>query len=190
MKRLPGLMTCVVLLLSCTLLSSQDLQPVDRISNGGFEDGVVGWQADAQHERIVDPEVAHRGKACLSGEVTQPNQALRLRRNIVVRAGHRYRFDMWARATNRTKLVLWAVLPGDKQRTMIASWTNVTRKWQRFTTPIAVTKTGMLELEIIAPSSYGAPIGRMWLDDVSLIETPMPPVLDLSLIHISEPTRR
>ncbi len=181
MKRFPVVAVVFGLaLLACRPLCGQGLQPVNLLTNGGFEDGTVGWQPEAQHERLVDPDAAHGGQACITGEVTKPNQALRLRRSIPVRAGNRYEFQVWARATNRTKLVLWGTQPGSGQRTMIANWPNLTRKWQRYRTPITVTKSGVLDLEIISPSSYGAPAGRIWLDDLALLETPMPPVTDVS----------
>ena len=97
------------------------------------------WYSNAQD--------AHQGEACLSGEVTRPDQALRLRRIVPVRAGNRYELEIWARATNRTKLVVWATLPGSGTRTMIASWPDLTRRWQLLRTPISIAQTGLLQLE-------------------------------------------
>jgi len=37
-----------------------------------------------------------------------------------------------------------------------------------------VQQSGTLQLQLIAPSSVGAPPGRIWLDDVALYEYPMP----------------
>ena len=173
--------TLLLLALALGLPASAAAQPPrNLLTNGGFEDGPAGWQPDVKHELVNDPSAAHSGKACLTGEVTGPRQALKLLRSVRVRAGNRYQFSIWARATNRTKLVLWATLPGSGQRSMIASWPRVPRKWTRYTTPIAVPRDGTLALEVIAPSSHGEPPGRVWIDAAALMETEMPALRNVS----------
>jgi len=155
-------------------------EPVNLLSNGGFESGLTGWAPAPQHSLVTNEAAAHTGEACLTGKVAQPNQALKLRRRVRAKAGNRYEFEIWARATNRTKLVLWAQLPGVEKRQMIAAWTNVPRKWKRFQCPMTVKTDGELGLDIIAPSSHGAPAGQIWVDDIALSETKMPPVTSVS----------
>jgi hypothetical protein len=152
----------------------------ELLTNGGFEEGLAGWQPDTGHELVRDRKAAHTGEACLTGEVTQPKQALQLKRSVKVQGGNNYVFTAWARATNRTKLVLWAVLPGAKNRSMVASWPRVPARWTRYSVPITITQSGTFELHVIAPSSHGEPAGRIWLDDLSLVETPMPRLSDVS----------
>ncbi len=149
-------------------------QRKDLIANGGFETGTAGWQPDAKHELVTDAAAAHSGQACLSGQVDRPDRSRRLKRTVPVKANNLYEFEIWARATGRTKLVLWARLPGSKQRQHIAAWKNVPRKWKRFAVPITVKADGQAVLEIISPSSHGAPAGKIWIDDVALYETAMP----------------
>ncbi len=180
MKRHAVVVVVGWILVGGSSVAAQGLQCVDLITNGGFEDEVRDWQPDTQHERIEDAKIAHSGEACLTGEVTEPNQALRLRRSVPVRAGNRYEFHIWAKATNRTKLVLWSAQPGGGQRTMVASWPDVTRQWRLYSTPIAVSSSGVLDLEIITPSSHAAPAGRIWIDDIALYETQMPPVVEVT----------
>jgi len=178
-----SLATSVLALVSATWFLPETAaagQAVNLLSNGGFEDGTSGWTPALQHAIVTEKAAAHSGNACLTGEVTKPNQALRLIRNVTVKAGNLYEFTVWARATNRTKLVLWAYLPGEGQRRMIAAWQNLPRKWKRYSVPLTVGTSGTAKLEIIAPSSYGAPPGRIWLDDVSLAETRMPPLTPVS----------
>ncbi len=163
-----------------TAVSANAAEQVNLLSNGGFEDGLIGFRPDPGHSLVSDAAETHSGKACLTGEVTRPNQALRLRRAVPVRAGNRYEFEIWARATNRTKLVLWAELPGNPLRQMVASWDKLPGQWRRYSAPVSVDRDGTLTLEIIAPSSHGAAIGRLWIDDVALYETEMPPLVKVS----------
>ena len=55
------------------------------LTNGGFEDGVKGWNPSKGQELATGQDVAHTGDACMTGEVSRPNQALRLRRTIPAR---------------------------------------------------------------------------------------------------------
>jgi len=177
-------------LMALTLLAASAAvagEPVNLLSNGGFEKGTTEWNPDPKHSLATDPGHAHSGKACLSGEVTGPNQALFLRRRVPVKAKNRYQFEIWARATGRTKLVLRAVEPGTDPQTpvsaarrLVAAFEHVPNKWRRYTAPVTVPKDGTLELVLVAPSSYGAPPGRIWIDDVALYETEMPPVVTVS----------
>lgn len=155
-------------------------EPVNLLTNGGFEDGVTGWTVDAQHQLVKEPGAAHSGGACVTGTVTRPNQTLRLSRKVPVKAGNRYEVIVWARATNRAKLVLFSVPPGETERRPLVSWKDVPRKWHKFAIPFSAKQDGTLFLEIIAPSSYGSPAGQMWIDDIALYETEMPPLIDVS----------
>ncbi len=166
----------------CHLVPMTLARPTERqlIANGGFEQGLQGWQPDARYTRIKDAKACRGGRACLFGEVTKPNNHLRLVKTVDVSSANLYEFEIWARATNRTKLVLWARMPGAERRQMICAWQHVPGKWKRYTTPITVTADGTMTLEIIAPSSHGAPPGKMWLDNVRLTETRLPPATCVS----------
>jgi len=179
----PSLALSVLVPLVATWLlpeTSAAAEAANLIANGGFEDGTSGWTTAPEHSLVTETGAARSGAACLTGEVTRPNQALRLVREVPVKAGNLYEFTVWARATNRTKLVLWAWLPGVKERRMIAAWQDVPRQWKRFAVPLAVRTSGTAKLELIAPSSFGAPPGRIWIDDLSLAETRMPPLTPVS----------
>lgn len=152
------------------------------ITNGGFEEGTSGWEADAKHELVSDPKRAHSGKTCLSGEVTREKQALVIRKRVPVKAGCRYQFVIWVKATNQTKLVLRYAPPGEPpakakggtSRLMAAAWDELPNRWQKCECDVPVTTSGTMELQIIAPSSHGAPPGRVWIDDIALYETELP----------------
>ena len=142
------------------------------LSNGGFEDGLTGWNAAPEHAIVTQEGAAHSGTACLSGEVTEPNKHLALRRTAAVRQGNLYRFEIWARATHGTKLTVWVIQPGltQKEKENIATVKNVPYLWTRCEGTFVAQGTGDLELFITAPSSLGSPLGRMWVDDAALYE--------------------
>ncbi len=180
--KLPGKISIVGLAVAALLAaaSARAGQPVNLLSNGGFEEGLAGWSPAPGHRLLGENSAAHSGRACLTGEVTRPNQALFLRRRVPVKTGNRYDFEVWARATNHTKLVLFAVQPGAADRQAVATFKDVTPRWRRYATSLTVAADGMIELILVAPSSHGAPVGQIWLDDLALYETKMPSLISVS----------
>lgn len=148
----------------------------DLVRNGGFEEGMVGWTYDGEH--LEDPLQAHSGRACVVGEVTQPNQARILRQRVSLRADALYRLRFWARASGGTKIAIW--LRQDKQRWNLAQLEKVPPKWELFEVNFSPPAAGEFEVELVAPSSHNAPPGRTWVDDVALLEHLLPPTFSLS----------
>jgi hypothetical protein len=148
------------------------------VVNGGFEDGLAGWQPDPRHQLVDNQSTAHTGNRCLFGEVTQAKDACVLKQQVQVRANKLYEFEIWARATNGTKLVLW--ITGEGQRRMVQAWQNVPEQWQRYTAVITFERSGATVLEVVAPSSHDAPPGKMWIDDIALYEYDVPLPHDVS----------
>ncbi len=152
----------------------------DILTNGGFEQGAAGWTLDEGHRLVRDEALAHSGAACVHGRVTKPSQSLTLRRKVRVSAGNTYRFQIWARATNKTKLVLWVVQPGAKARGLVTAFEKLRPKWKHYSIALPVDRAGNLELQVIAPSSWGAPAGEIWIDDIALLEDRLPEVEQVS----------
>jgi Carbohydrate binding domain len=162
------------------LTAVESAEPVNLFSNGGFEEGLSGWTPQPIHSIADEREVAHSGKACLTATISGTNQAATLTRRAPVKAGNRYRLELWARATNKTRLALWAILPGMKRKQSLGAFDGVPAKWKKFSVPVDVGQDGTLELQVVGPSSYGAPAGQMWIDDIALYETVMPALVPVS----------
>ena len=173
--------TFVLLTGFCFILgTSEGAEPTNLFSNGGFEEGLSGWTPQPLHTVVRDPGAARSGQGCVTAIISAPRQAVTLTRRVRVKAGNRYRLELWARATNKTRLALWAIPPGTKQRQSLGAFDGVPAKWKRFAVPVDVGQDGMLELQIVGPSSYNAPAGQMWIDDIALYETVMPPLVPAS----------
>ena len=52
-------------------------EPVNLLDNGGFEEGLTGWNPDPEHSLVHGGAAAHSGKACLTGELTVSNIPVR-----------------------------------------------------------------------------------------------------------------
>jgi len=174
--RTANALTIISLILTVGLMRSAAIgaEPVNIIANGGFEEGLANWKVAPDHSLETGSSTAKSGNACLTGEVTEPNKHLSARQSIRVKAGNRYVCEIAARGTNRTKIVLFIIRDGKRER--VAAWEKLTPKWRRYSTPIPVQADGNVELEFVAPSSHGSPAGRIWIDDVALMETEMPPL--------------
>ena len=149
-----------------------------RMPNGGFEKGLAGWKAGKSHQIVEDPAQAHGGLRCLLGEVTRRTKGQVLRRSIKLKKDKLYRLSLWARADNGSRLMVWIRTGGKKQ--VIGNWHRVGRKWRRYRANFTVEEDGKVAFGIVAPSSAAAPIGRMWIDDVSLAERPLWPQVNIS----------
>lgn len=165
---------------------SGDLAPAgkDILTNGGFEEGLAGWQPSEGQTLVAEQRHVRSGAASLMGEVTEPNKALYLRRKVKVTAGRLYQLRMWAKATNFTKLVVFGVPPGGTQkgRERIAEFDKLPSKWAAYDAVFTAERDGDMELQIIAPSSFGneGRPGKIWLDDIGLYEAVPPAALELS----------
>ncbi|MBM3499564.1 MAG: hypothetical protein FJX74_12965, partial [Armatimonadetes bacterium] len=159
--------------------TAQTGQPRELLTNGGFEDGLADWQPDPKHELITAAGIAHGGGKCIAGEITAPNTHLTLSRRLELKAGAVYTLSAWSKGTNETKLVVWRSNAAG-QRVMVVAFEKQTPQWRRYESTFSVETSEPWTVEFIAPSSHGAPAGRLWLDDVSLTELDMPAPIDLS----------
>ncbi|MBL7223075.1 MAG: CehA/McbA family metallohydrolase [Candidatus Brocadiae bacterium] len=139
-----------------------------------FEKGIGEWskQVGGEMKWVQDKAQARGGEGCVVGSVTKDRQANFLQREVPLRTDALYRFTVWARSDKLGKLVLWAQHKG--QRVMFGSWQGVTKRWKPYSCQFSVQQAGPWRLQVILPSSHGAPPCTMWVDDLALLETRMP----------------
>ena len=172
-------LAALTLLVVPVIALPQTGRPRELLTNGGFEEGFEGWQPDSKHELVVDAKVAHGGERCVTGEVTQPNTHLTISRTFDLRAWALYTISLWARGTNRTKLVVLRSNAAG-QRVMVAAFENQVPQWRQYESTFSVETSGSWKIELISPSSHGAPAGRLWIDDVQLSALDVPEPVDVS----------
>ncbi len=115
------------------------------------------------------------------GSLDASNQAARLVQSVSVRTGYAYVLRLHAHGDPGTKIALFARGPGSQPRRSWAVWDSIGRRWTEYqSAPLEVDQGGVLHVELVAPTSFGAAPGRVWLDDVVLEEIPLPKRLDLS----------
>ncbi|MCX7819416.1 MAG: CehA/McbA family metallohydrolase [Kiritimatiellae bacterium] len=147
----------------------------------GFEEGGTGWSLDALHVLVTNSAAAASGRVCLRGETTAPRQAARLIQTVEVRSNRVYRFRVRARGTPGVFMALFATFPRRTARERIAAWDSISPQWRTFETPpFTPSADGRLVLELISPSSFAGKPGRLWVDDVELIEEVPPRGVELS----------
>ncbi len=151
------------------------------LRNPGFEEGRAGWKLDPLHALVTNPAAAASGRICLLGETTGPRQAARLVQEVEVRSNRVYRFKVRARGTRGVFMTLFARMPGDGERRRIAAWDSIASRWSLYEAPsIQPAVDGTMTLELISPSSYAGEPGRLWVDDLELIEEIPPRRIELT----------
>ena len=168
-----------VLLVATPTLSQTGQEKALITDNAGFEAGLTGWTADASYDLVEDANVAHSGSNCITGEVTQPDTHLTLARKFTLRPGAIYTLTVWARGTNNTKIAVWRThVDGDRKN--IGQWQNQKPQWRLNKEVFTVERPGEWTVDLIAPSSHGSPVGRVWVDDVQLTAVDVPEPVKIS----------
>ncbi|HYW78956.1 MAG TPA: hypothetical protein VE890_05235, partial [Thermoguttaceae bacterium] len=135
----------------------------------GFETEDSGLNLDAFQ---VVAESVHSGKVAIAGQVDRPNTACFLRIPFHAKAACEYEIRFWIRSDQGSRCAVWARFD-DETRQQVTTVDRIPRSWHEVNTVFVsrVDKSG--SLEIVAPSSYGeTPVGRAWIDDVTITERP------------------
>lgn len=110
---------------------------------------------------------AHSGNRSLSGEVTDSNQACIFNVPFQASAKSLLHVTLWARSEKVSRCAVFVRTPaGRKGLARVdtsARWTLVEASYQ-------VDRDTRGTIEIVGPSSFGVRPGKMWIDDVRIVE--------------------
>ncbi|MFW6163180.1 MAG: CehA/McbA family metallohydrolase [Planctomycetota bacterium] len=155
--------------------------PGKTILAEGFEKGLEGWsmRPPGAFSLVEDAKAAHGRRNCVTSKVDADRKANFLERPMTFNPTSIYRFQCWARSSHpRGKLVLWRRQDGTRQ--MMGAWQAVGKRWRKYQGQFSVPEGGEWTLQVIAPSSHGAPPCTMWVDDITLVETRIAPASNLT----------
>ena len=132
-----------------------------------FEEGDAALSAP-QHQLVKG--VARTGKRSLMGEVTGPDRACVLEVPFEAKKGRVVHVSFRVRSDRRSACATFVRI--GKERTRIG--TKIDRvpagKWKRIWALYRAQGDTRGVIQIAAPSSWGAPAGKMWIDDLRVIE--------------------
>lgn len=147
--------------------------PCERIVfQTGFEQNNLA--VDISDFKLVDG-VALKGRRSLMGQVTEAKQACFLPIPYTAREKRQVNVSFFVRTDNRSACaVFWRK---DNARTK-TSWTRVPNasaaKWTHVTCSHAFDTDEKGVIQIVAPSSFNAPAGRAWIDELVITESDVP----------------
>ena len=115
----------------------------------------------------VTDAVARTGKRSLVGEVKGPSAARFLEIPLAVAAGRLVHIECHVRSDKRSACAVW--LRSGKKRTSLGRTDRIPAgKWKRITATWRADVAFDGVVQIVAPSSFNAPAGRMWIEDVTV----------------------
>ncbi len=171
----------VLLIAACASQVCAQQPGANLLKNGGFEDGLAQWEEAPGPVAVIDeaPNAARSGVRCLVGEVTQPNTAVRAVQTVRLEAGQAYRMEYWVRSNRGCKSTAFVQEQGGERRRLF-ELKRAPARWRRCSFFFEAQVTGPARLEVIAPSSHGGTLGKMWVDDVALYKAAVGRKTDLT----------
>ncbi|MCC7492880.1 MAG: hypothetical protein IT204_11050 [Fimbriimonadaceae bacterium] len=155
-------MRWIVGLLACLLPAAA----APNLLRGGDGESREGWGGDVTWTTAAG--AAHSGQGCWQGQVTKSDTHQRLTQNVELQPDVLYELSFWARADNQNSIVLW--LQQGQERFNPTRWAAVPATWRRYSATFSPPSAGTWELQLIVPTGHGdAPLGRAWVDDLSLL---------------------
>ena len=145
----------------------------DLIVNGGFENGLAGWEYDPEFQIASDKTAAHSGAASIQVEVTREAKWRTLKQKVQVRKGASYTLDVWIRGQAGAPR-LWVLPPGGTKpadRLPIGGLKVTGKDWNEMIATFDATADGQAEIEIVINRFKDAAKAHVWIDDVSLTES-------------------
>ena len=115
----------------------------------------------------VTDAAARTGKRSLVGEVKGPNAARFLEIPLTLAAGRLVHIECHVRSDQRSACAVW-LRSGGKRISLGRTDRIPAGKWKRVTATWRADEAFAGVVQIVAPSSFNAPVGRMWIDDVTV----------------------
>ena len=134
----------------------------------GFEDDQPTLEA-RQHKIVTG--TARTGDRSLMGEVTEPNRARTFEIPLESARGKLVHVSFWVRSDHRSTCVTFAKVDGKRTRIGAKVDRIPVNRWQQVRVFHGVVDDTPGVIEIVTPSSYQAPAGKVWIDDLTVTET-------------------
>ena len=135
------------------------------VFSSSFEEGDPMPPDPSDHHLVADK--ARTGNRSLEAEVTEPNQARFLEIPFRSPGGRVLHVSCWVRSDRRSAAAVF-VRVGNQRISLGRTDTIPARGWKHLQATWAVGGPTRGVVQIVAPSSYNAPAGRMWIDDVTV----------------------
>jgi len=147
--------------------AAEPLEPGENkvVFRSSFEPGDPMPPNLSAHEVVADK--ARTGHRSLVAEVAGPNQARFLEIPFESPAGWVLEVSCWVRSDRRSAAAVFIRV--GKQRISLGRTDAISaRGWKHVRATWAVDRPTRGVVQLVAPSSYNAPAGRMWIDDVTV----------------------
>ncbi|MHC4717617.1 MAG: TolB family protein, partial [Planctomycetota bacterium] len=140
----------------------------EMLTNRFFDTDASGWSMSSRI-RWVEGEGRY-GSACLFGDGRGVRRRqIPVQQKVRLAAGAVYRLSFWTRSTDRSSVSANLVRDGRKVR-ILGKVNETPKQWTRTTYLLSAPETGEYAIQIMLPNTWTSVGGRVWLDDVSLVE--------------------
>jgi hypothetical protein len=119
---------------------------------------------------VVPMDKAHGGR-CALGEITEPNKHQQMDIPLLDMDERAMELTIRLRSDKGSRLAVW-LRSGDGKRRRVGGLDKIPRQWKTTTIRFETSTIGKGQLEIVAPSSFGADPGKAWVDEIRLTAGP------------------
>jgi hypothetical protein len=155
--------------------------PENLLTNGGFEEGLKGWQLlPPDYTAAVDETVAHAGKASFRFDAKEFTGGY-LWQRVQLDPRRYYRISMWAKTDGLTGYFFTHLLPFNRHGVPIG-WHGanhssehhyVTGKTNGWEERVLVTRFQPEAAEVVIYPRVEDTIGTVWIDDIAIRPLPL-----------------
>ena len=122
----------------------------------------------APEQHTVTSEVAHTGDRSLTGEVKESEKSCQYFIPVEGAKNRRLRFSVWVRSEEPSKCAIWYETKSD--RWLMTSSDLAGGRWRNLECSVTPETNEKVHINVVCPSSWGAPPARTWIDDARLVD--------------------